>query len=303
VVGAYTFLFASGRTSTLHNSMANDMQMRAESMLLILLLFLIMAGVAGEAREVTVTVSGSSTVMPMAELAAEEFNMLQDNYKVNVKSGGSGVGIVDVAEGRSDIAMSSREVKLAEKQRYDTPTVRLIELPVGFDAICMVVSADVYDGGVRTLTKDQVRRIYVGYITNWRELGGPNTEIFAIGRRAGSGTRDTFNEIIMGSKEAETPAVSYDAGESSEVKFSTQRSHNAIGYMGYSFVMTGDTRVISLDGIYPSIESIKSGAYPLARKLYFVTLGEPSPGAKAFIDYILSPEGQKIAIDNGFIPI
>jgi len=277
--------------------------MRAESMLSILLLFFILAIAPGGAREVTVAVSGSSTVMPMAELAAEEFNMLQDDYKVNVKSGGSGVGIVDVAEGRSDIAMSSREIKLEERQRYETPQVRFVEIPVGFDAICLVISPDVYKTGVTSLTTEEVRRIYSGDITNWEELGGPNTEIFAIGRRPGSGTRDTFNEIIMGSKEAETPAVSYDAGESSEVKFSTQRSRNAIGYMGYSFVMKGDTKVIALDGVQPSIESIKSGAYPLARKLFFVTLGEPSPGAKAFIDYILSPEGQKIAIENGFIPI
>lgn len=277
--------------------------MNAQSTLSILLLFFILAGAEGSAREITVAVSGSSTVMPMAELAAEEFNMLQDDYTVNVKSGGSGVGIVDVAEGRSDIAMSSREIKLEERQRYETPLVRFIEQPVGYDAICLVVSPDVYNEGVRSLTCDEVRRIYSGAITNWQELGGPDTEIFAIGRRPGSGTRDTFNEIIMGSKEAETPAVSYDAGESSEVKFSTQRSDNAIGYMGFSFVMKGDTKVVALDGVQPTIESIKSGAYPLARKLYFITLGEPSPGAKAFIDYILSPEGQKIAIDNGFIPI
>jgi len=283
--------------------MSKTYLMRAESKLLILLLFFFLAGSSIEAREITVVVSGSSTVMPMAELAAEEFNMLQDNYTVNVKSGGSGVGIVDVAEGRSDIAMSSREIKQEERQRYETPTVRFIEQPVGFDAICLVVSPEVYDCEVTSLTKDEVKQIYAGDITNWEELGGPNTEIFVIGRRAGSGTRDTFNEIIMGSREAETPAVSYDSGESSEVKFSTQRSDNAIGYMGYSFVMTGDTKVISLDGIQPSIENIKSGAYPLARKLYFITLGEASPGAKAFIDYILSPVGQKIAVENGFIPI
>ena len=109
-------------------------------MLLILLLFFFLAGAPSDAREITVVVSGSSTVMPMAELAAEEFNILQDNYTVNVKSGGSGVGIVDVAEGRSDIAMSSREIKLEERQRSETPKVRFIEHPVGFDAICMVVS-------------------------------------------------------------------------------------------------------------------------------------------------------------------
>ena len=240
--------------------------------------------------------------MPLAELAAEEFNLMQERCRVNVKSGGSGVGIVDLAEGRADIAMTSRDLKLEERQRYESPATRFVEKVIGYDAICLVVSPTVYDFGVTSLSRDQVRRIYSGSIVNWAQLGGPNLGIFAVGRRPGSGTRDTFNEIIMGSREAETPGVAYDSGESSEVKFSTQRSDNAIGYMGYSFVMRGDARVLSLDGIYPTIESIKNGSYPLARKLYFVTLGQPSPGAMAFIDYVLSPEGQQIAIDNGFIP-
>lgn len=267
------------------------------------LLILLLTGADGGAGEAIVTVSGSSTVMPFAELAAEDFNMMQDNYTLNVKSGGSGVGIVDAAEGRSDIAMTSREIKLEERQRYETPTRIFVEQPVAFDAICLVVSQEVYDSGITSLTKDEVRRIYSGSIANWADLGGPDTEIFAIGRRPGSGTRDTFNEIIMGSREAETPGVAYDSGESSEVKFSTQRSENAIGYMGYSFVMTGDARVISLDGVEPTIDNIKNGTYPLARKLYFVTLGQPSPGARAFIDYILSPAGAQIATENGFIPM
>lgn len=276
--------------------------MRTTSRLMVLFLVILLAGITSEARESIVVVSGSSTVMPLAELAAEEYNIMQDDYTVNVKSGGSGVGIVDVAEGRSDIAMASREVKLEERQRYETPTLRFTEQTVGFDAICLVVSDQVYDSGITSLTIDEVRRIYSGDTANWNDLGGPDMEIFAIGRRPGSGTRDTFNEIIMGSREAETPGVSYDCGESSEVKFSTRKSDNAIGYMGYSFVMTGDTKVVSLDGVAPTIENIKSGAYPLARKLYFVTLGKPTPGAKSFIDYILSPAGQKIAIENGFIP-
>jgi phosphate transport system substrate-binding protein len=266
------------------------------------MLVIFLTGADGAMRETTVVVSGSSTVMPLAELAAEEFNLMQDSYRVNVKSGGSGVGIVDLAEGRADIAMSSRDLTSQERQRYESPSTRFAEQVIGYDAICLVVSPTVYDFGVTSLTRDQVRRIYSGSIVNWAELDGPNKEIFAIGRRPGSGTRDTFNEIIMGSREAETPGVAYDSGESSEVKFSTQRSDNAIGYMGYSFVMRGDARVISLDGIYPTIENIENGSYPLARKLYFVTLGRPSPGARAFIDYVLSPPGQQIAKENGFIP-
>ena len=270
---------------------------------MILLLVLLLAAACGQARESKVSISGSTNVMPLAELAAEEFNMLQDDYRVTVTSGGTGVGIVDAAEGRSDIAMASREIQLAERQRYETPTKRFEVIPVGFDAICLVVSPEVYDSGVTTLTRDEVKQIYAGDITNWDELGGPDMEIFVIGRKPGSGTRDTFLEAIFGSKESETPGVIIESADSSEVKTAIQGSDNAIGYMGYSYVMRGDTRVISLDGIAPTVENIKNGTYPIARKLYFVTLGEPSVGARAYIDYVLSQEGQQIASENGFIPI
>ena len=277
--------------------------MRVKNKLLILLLAIFLVAAYSDAKEAKVAVSGSSTVMPLAGLAAEEFNMLQDKYHVSVTSGGTGVGIVDVSEGRSDIAMASREVQLAERQRYETPSVKFMEFVVGFDAICLVVSPDVYDSGVTSLTKDEVKQIYVGDITNWEELGGPDMEIFVIGRKPGSGTRDTFNEIILGSKEAESPGVTIDAWDSSETKTAIRSSDSAIGYMGYSYVMKGDVDVVSLDGISPTIDNIKNETYPLARKLYFYTVGDPNPGAKAFLDYVLSPDGQKIALENGFIPI
>ena len=277
--------------------------MRLKSELLILLLAIIFAASSGESKESEITVSGSSTVMPLAALAAEEFNMLQDKYHVSVTSGGSGVGIVDVAEGRSDLAMASREVQLAERQRYETPSVRFMEFLVGYDAICLIVSPEVFDSDLTTLTKDELKQIYVGDITNWAELGGPGMDIFVIGRKPGSGTRDTFNEIILGSKESETPGVTIDAWDSSEVKTAIRGSDSAIGYVGYSYVMKGDIDVLSLDCIQPTLENIKNGSYPLARKLYFYTLGEPNPGARSFLDYVLSPAGQKIASENGFIPI
>jgi phosphate transport system substrate-binding protein len=269
----------------------------------LVILYLASFAASVDAKEIKVTISGSSTVMPLAELAAEEFNLLQGGYHVSVTSGGTGVGITDVAEGRSDIAMASREIEPEERQRYESPDRKFEEFSVGFDAICLVVSPDIYDSGVTSLSKEQVKEIYTGEIANWDELGGPDMEIFAIDRKSGSGTRDTFNEVILGSKEAEAPGVSMEASESSEVKTAIIGSDNAIGYVGYSYVLHGDTRVISLDGIQPTIENIKKGTYPLARRLYFDTLGDPKPGALAFLNYMQSPEGQKIATENGFIPI
>ena len=271
--------------------------------LLFLIILLGILATFAEAKEVKVTVSGSSTVMPLAELAAEEFNLLQDEYHVSVTSGGTGVGIIDIAQGRSDIAMASREITPVERQRYETAEERFQEFPIAIDAICIVLSDDVYDSGVTDLTRDQVKRIYAGDITNWMDVGGQDMEIFAIGRRAASGTRDTFHEIVMGSKEAEAPGVSMEAAESSEVKTAIRGSDNAIGYMGYSYILKGDAKVASMDGISPTMDNIKNGSYPLARKLYFYTMGDPSPGARAFMDYLQGPEGEKIAVENGFIPM
>ncbi len=276
--------------------------MNGKTKLLIFFLIVLAMTAIGSAREQKVTLSGSSTVMPLAELAAEEFNMLQDDYHVSVTSGGTGVGIVDVAEGRSDIAMASREIEPVERMRYETGDTKFQEYMVGYDAICLVVSPYVYDSGVKSLTKEQLRQIYTGSITNWKDIGGPDEEIFVIGRRAGSGTRDTFHEVILGSKEAEAPGVIIETSDSSEAKTAIRGGDNAIGYVGFSYVLHGDTKVVSLDGVMPTIQNIKNGTYPLARKLYFYTLGDPSPGARAFINYVLSPDGQKIALENGFIP-
>ena len=278
--------------------------MRIVSKRLVLLLIIVSLTLAASApaREIRVSISGSSTVMPLTELSAEEFNFLQDEYHVSVTSGGTGVGIVDVAEGRSDIAMASREIIPLERLRYETPDRRFEEFIVGYDAICIVVSPEVHDEGVTSLSKEEVKQIYTGSITNWKDVGGPDMEILAIGRRAGSGTRDTFHEIIFGSKEAEAPGVYMEAGESSEVKTAIRGGDNAIGYMGYSYILRGDTNVVALDGVLPTIQTIKNGTYPLARRLYFYTLGDPRSGARAFMDFVLSPQGQKIALENGFIP-
>ena len=141
------------------------MMMRVESKLLVLLLAFFMITISVEARGQNVMVSGSSTVMPLAEISAEEFNMLQNDYHVTVTSGGSGVGIVNVVEGRSAIAMTSRELHLVERQRYETPAKRFNVVTVGYDAICLIVSPEVHNSGITDLTKEEVRRIYSGSIS------------------------------------------------------------------------------------------------------------------------------------------
>lgn len=246
-----------------------------------------------------ITVSGSSTVMPLAEAAAEEFNLLQKDYVVTVSAGGTGAGILGIAERKNDIAMASREITDEERNKSNDT---FEEFLIGLDGISLAVSDEIYQAGVRDLSRQQVLDIYSGNITNWKEVGGPDAEIYVVAREEGSGTRDNFNEIVLGDRDAETPGVNTVAMGAAEVKTAIAGSDKAIGYLGFNY-LGGGVVAIAFNGIMPTYENIKLDLYELHRHLYLYTFGEPSRGAKAFIDFVQGPEGQKIAAEEGFIPI
>jgi phosphate transport system substrate-binding protein len=246
-----------------------------------------------------VTISGSSTVMPLAEAAAEVFNLEQHQYVVSVTAGGTGAGILGIAERKYDIAMASRALAEDEKQRFGS---NFREFEVGLDGISLAVSEKIYQAGVKSLSREQIQKIYSGNITNWKQVGGPDEDIYVISREEGSGTRDDFNEAVLGNRKAETPGVDTVANSGAEVKTAISGSSNAIGYLGFNY-LGGGVRAIAFDGIPPSYENIKLDIYELKRQLYFYTFGDPTPGAKAFIDFVQGPKGQKIAAEEGFIPI
>ena len=268
--------------------------------IIVILLIVLQAFVipwSASARDVTV--SGSSTVMPLAEVAAEEFNVQQKDYVVTVSAGGTGAGILGIAERKIDIAMASREVTEDERQRFGDS---FEEFLVGLDGISLAVSDEVYLAGVKGLSRQQVRDIYSGNITNWKEIGGPDTEIYVISREEGSGTRDNFNEVVLGSRDAETPGVDTVAMGGAEVKTAISGSDKAIGYLGFNYLGSG-VAGIAFNGVMPNYENIKLDLYELHRHLYFYTFGKPTNGAQAFIDFVQGPQGQKIAAEEGFIPI
>jgi phosphate transport system substrate-binding protein len=247
-----------------------------------------------------VSVAGSTTVMPLVEACAEEFNQIQNEVHVSVTGGGSGVGIKNAAEGLADIAMASREVKPDEIVAYGDS---FVEYLVAYDAIAVVVSQPIYEAGVTDLSQDEVAAIYSGEVANWMDVGGPDERIYVVAREVGSGTRDTFNEMVMGSAEAETLGVTTYHGSNAEVKTAVTNSDKAIGYVGMNYVEGGALRAVAYDGVMPSAETIKDGSYPLSRALNLYTFGEPGPDAEKFIDFILSDEGQNIVVDSGFVPI
>ena len=270
-----------------------------KKIIVILIIALLASVTTWSASARDVTVSGSSTVMPLAEAAAEEFNVQQKDYVVTVSAGGTGAGILGIAERKIDIAMASREVTEGERQRFGDS---FKEFLVGLDGISLAVSDEVYLAGVKGLSRQQVRDIYSGNITNWKEVGGPDADIYVISREVGSGTRDNFNEVVLGSKDAETPGVDTVAMGGAEVKTAISGSNKAIGYLGFNYLGSG-VAGIAFNGITPTYENIKLDLYELHRHLYFYTFNEPSAGAQAFIDFVRGPQGQKIAAEEGFIPV
>ena len=237
--------------------------------------------------------------MPLAEAAAEVFNIEQHQYVVTVTAGGTGAGILGIAERKYDIAMASRALTEDEKQRFGS---NFREFKVGLDGISLAVSEKIYQAGVKSLSREQIRKIYSGVVTNWKQVGGPDEDIYVISREEGSGTRDDFNEAVLGNRTAETPGVDTVANSGAEVKTAISGSDEAIGYLGFNY-LGGGVRAVAFDGIPPSYENIKLDIYELKRQLYFYTFGDPTPGARAFIDFVQGQEGQKIAAEEGFIPI
>lgn len=262
---------------------------------------LLVAFFTAAASAASLSVSGSTTVLPFGAQAAEEFNTMQDDIQVSVSGGGSGVGIKNIAEGISDIAMASRQVKDSEKEAY--PDEEFFETLVAYDAVCIAVSQTVYDSGVTSLSEEDVQAIYNGEISNWADLGGEDEDIYVLGREVGSGTRDTFNEMVMGSDEAETPGVTTYCGSNAEVKTAITNSDKAIGYLGLNYVQDGDLEAVAYEDVAPSAETVKDGSYPLARELYMYTYGEPSEDASVFLDFVTGEDGQTIAEDLGFVSI
>lgn len=247
-------------------------------------------GGAGSREQVVVT--GSTTLLPIAEVAGEMYGEAHEGVSILVSGLGSSAGIESVAKGSSDIGTSSRELKEAELD------LGLLDTPVAYDAIAVIVNPD---NPVSNLTTEQVRGIFAGEITNWREVGGEDMQIGLVNRDEASGTREAFSKLVMD----ETP---FDLGAvilpgTGQVRAVVSEVEYAVGFISLGFV-TDDVRAVAIDGVVPSEKAVVQGTYKIQRVLHFFTMGDPSASARSYIDYVLSPDVQdSIVRDAGFIPI
>jgi len=239
-----------------------------------------------------ISVAGSTSVQPFAELLAEEYARERPTAPVvNIQGGGSTAGIEAALTGAADVGMSSRELKDSELAQG------LVSQPIAYDAIVVVVHPD---NPVAALTSEEVRRIFAGEVDNWSQLGGGDDRITLVVREEGSGTRGAFDELMMGDTRVSARALRQDSNGAVRVIVNSDR--NAIGYMSLGIV--GDfVKPVPLDGVTPTVEASMAGDYFLVRPFLFTWLGELSAPAQRFVDYCLTAEAQAILGLEGLIPV
>lgn len=250
-------------------------------------------------------IAGSTTVLPVVSKAAERFRAQHPGVRLLVNAGGSGVGINQVGEGKIQIGMASRELTAAEIGKY--PDCRFVTHLIGRDAVAPVVSSEIYESGITALSLEQIGKIYRGEIRNWRELGGPDRAILVIDKEKARGTRHVFMQAVLGHREAEAPGADLVLGSNNEEQTAIAQSDAAIGMLSNAW-MTEAVRGLSVVlangvAVAPTIENVKNGKFPITRALWLVTDGQPAGLAKAFVDFLRSPEGQKIVEEVGYVGI
>jgi phosphate transport system substrate-binding protein len=245
----------------------------------------------------TLSVTGSTTVLPIGQKAAESLMASNANVDVQVSGGGSSIGVQSVGEGTADIGMSSRELKDAEMEKYPD----LVKHTIAIDGIAVIVNPA---NTVEALTLDQVRGIYNGTYANWHQVGGSDQQIVVVGRDSASGTREYFQESVM--KKEDFTAGQLEKNSNGAVAQTIAQTPGAIGYVGLGYLdnmVQGLSIDVNGNAVAPTVENVKAGTYPISREVYMFTRGEATGLAKVYIDFILSPDGQAIVEEEGFVRI
>lgn len=233
---------------------------------------------------------GSTSVQPLAEKLAENFTSSHEDIRVYIQGGGSGMGIRSTEQGLADIGMSSKELSLTEKEN-------ITEIMIGKEGIVIAVNNQ---NKINDLSMEQIKDIFNGKITNWKEVGGDDVEIHVITREEGSGTRSAFESIVMGDTKIKDSAIVQSSTES--VKQSVASDPGAIGFVSFAH-MSEDVKALSVDGIFPSEETITNEEYSLQRPFIFLVKGEPTGIVKEFLDWVKSPTGIEIIKKEKIIPV
>ena len=236
-----------------------------------------------------VCVAGSTSVQPFAEKLAEIFMHQHPEIRVDVQGGGSSAGIHAATHGAADLGASSRELLGSEKE--------LKEMAIAYDGIAVIVHPS---NSLSGLSVPQLQQLFTGKLADWRELGLPPHPIHLITREEGSGTREAFEHLVMAKQEITPAALVQDSNGS--VRELVAGDPYSLGYISAG-VVDNRVKAVAVDGVLPAIENIKNHTYKLRRRFLLVSREVPAGSCKAFIDFVLGPEGQQILEKEGLVGV
>jgi phosphate transport system substrate-binding protein len=246
-------------------------------------------------------IKGSDTILPVSLAESAAFMELYPQDNIIVIGGGSSLGIASFIEGEVEIAMASRKIKDSEIESAMEKGIDPVETVIGWDGIAVIVNKN---SSFDSLTIEQLKNIYTGEVTNWKELGGQDEEIEVLVRDTSSGTYAFFKEHVLEEEEYAFTAVTEPNTEA--IVQTVASDSAAIGYIGLAYA-DSSVKMLGLEnseGIFhPEQESILIGEYPLARPLQYYTNGEPEGDIDKYIDFVLSEQGQAIIKEIGYLPI
>jgi phosphate transport system substrate-binding protein len=255
------------------------------------------------AQASSLTIKGSDTMVLLGQRWAEDYMAKTPGATLQVTGGGSGTGISALINGTTDICQASRAMSAAEKNnlrdRYNTPGV---EIPVARDGLSVYVNAG---NPIKELSMEQLRLIFTGKITNWKDLGGKDAKIIVYSRENSSGTYVFFKEHVL--KNADYTQRAQSMPGTAAVVNAVSKEKNSIGYGGAAYAKGIKVLPIKKDdespAITPDLTHVQDGTYPLSRPLFFYIRNKAAGDIKAFIDWVLSPEGQTIVTKVGYFPV
>jgi phosphate transport system substrate-binding protein len=243
-------------------------------------------------------INGSTTVLPIALKVAEAYMKENPEVRISISGGGSGNGIKALIDGMTDIADSSRFIKDKEVEQAVTKGIYPVPFAVAYDCIVPAVHPS---NPAKNLSIDQLKAIYQGQITNWKEVGGPDLKIAVISRDTSSGTYEVWETIVM-RKERVYPGALLQASNGAIVQ-AVSKNKNAIGYIGIGYV-DESVKALTVNGVQGTPETTLNGKFPISRPLYMFTKGWPTGDTLNFINYVLHPsKGQKLVGEVGFVPL
>jgi len=250
----------------------------------------------------SITIKGSDTLVRLGQRWAEEYMKLNDGVVIQVSGGGSGTGFAALLNGSTDVCEASRDMKAKEHKLAARKGLTPYRVSVALDGIAVFLNEA---SPITELSLAQLKGIYTGAITNWNEVGGPDARIIVYGRENNSGTYSFFKKRVL--EREDYAAYTQTLPGTAAVVNAVAKDENGIGYGGiawakgvrYAKVKENDDTA----AVEPTVETVSNGTYPISRDLYWFFNGKPTGELKKLVNWALSPEGQKVSEDIGYVPL